>query len=282
MLSTPQKILIARLLSKVICSIRICLGIDQYSRVSRMGINWDLDLKEGIDLSIYLLGGFEPNTITCYASEIKNGDVVIDIGANIGAHSLPMAKLVGSNGLVITFEPTEFAYQKQIKNISLNLDLLSRIKTNQTMLVGDSNANLPDLIHSSWPMESSADLDKGHLGRLKSTEGANAISLDQYIEENSINKINFIKLDVDGFELDVLNGGGKVIAKFRPKILLELAPYVFHNEPNKFNQFIKILTDKGYCFFELSSKKLLPSECEALLKIIPKNGSINVLAIYKE
>jgi len=52
------------------------------------------------------------------------------------------------------------------------------------------------------------------------------MTLDQFIETNSIQKIDLIKLDVDGFELKVLRGGQKTLQKFKPLILFELCPYV--------------------------------------------------------
>ena len=224
MFSTKQKIYIARLLSKLVTVPRKIFGMNNLVKCKRGGISWELDLKEGIDLSIYILGGFEPSTIKCYQSIINPGDIVIDIGANIGAHTLPMAKLVGEEGLVISFEPTKFAYEKQLNNIELNPDLKSLINVNQTMLTADDFSIIPDQIHSSWPMEVTRDLDDGHLGRLKSTIGSNAFTLDKYVEINGVTKVDFIKLDVDGFEVDVLHGAINTIARFKPKILLELAP----------------------------------------------------------
>ena len=79
---------------------------------SRQGLTWQLDLREGIDLSIYLLGRFEPSTVRCYTRLVNPGDVVLDVGANIGAHTLPLARLVGEAGRVIAFELTRYAFLK--------------------------------------------------------------------------------------------------------------------------------------------------------------------------
>jgi len=127
MLSTSKKILIARFLSFYICGARTIFRKGTCIRVSRRGIIWKLDLNEGIDLAIFLLGGFEIRTLQLYKKIITEGDVVLDVGANIGAHTLPFAELVGKSGYVFSFEPTAFAYNKQLNNISLNPLLEKRI-----------------------------------------------------------------------------------------------------------------------------------------------------------
>ena len=85
----------------------------------RGGLRWMLDLDEGIDFSIFLLGSFEPDAVRCFEKRIKPGDVVLDICANIGAHTLRLARLVGSSGRVLAFEPTIYAYAKLRSNLEL-------------------------------------------------------------------------------------------------------------------------------------------------------------------
>ena len=111
MLSTAQKILIAKLLSVVIIYTRKIFGNSSHAIVSRDGIKWNLDLNEGIDLSIFILGGFEISTINFYKKNIPEGSIILDIGANIGAHTLPFALLAGDNGKVYSFEPTGYAFK---------------------------------------------------------------------------------------------------------------------------------------------------------------------------
>jgi hypothetical protein len=114
MLSTTQKIKIARLLSRTIIFIRNLFGKSARVITERDGIIWDLDLCEGIDLAIYIFGGFELETIKFYKANIVQGSIILDIGANIGAHTLPFALLTGDQGMVYSFEPTEYAFNKQI------------------------------------------------------------------------------------------------------------------------------------------------------------------------
>src|SRR4051812_4172311 len=79
-------------------------------KVVRDGIAYELDLSQGIDFAIYLGGIFERDTARALARLVEPSSLVLDIGANIGAHTLRLAKLVGPHGRVLAFEPTDFAF----------------------------------------------------------------------------------------------------------------------------------------------------------------------------
>src|SRR5262249_10499960 len=83
------------------------------------GARYELHLGEMIDLALYL-HQFEPDVRAAIRRITKPGMTVLDIGANIGAHTLLFSALVGPEGRVVAFEPTEFAYAKLEKNLSLN------------------------------------------------------------------------------------------------------------------------------------------------------------------
>ncbi len=132
--------------------------------VSRAGIRWRLDLTEVIDFAIFLTGKFEHSTVRAYCGIVKPGDVVLDIGANIGSHTLHLARCVGAGGHVIAFEPTAFAFRKLLDNLELNSDLRARITPLQVML-NDTLGTAPQKeIYSSWPLRATSDLHSGHGG----------------------------------------------------------------------------------------------------------------------
>jgi len=278
MLKTAAKIVLARFLSKIIVASRKLAGYGPAVQVRRHGINWHLDLQEGIDLSIYLLGAFELRTLRAYSSFIRENDIVLDIGANIGAHTLILSQLVGPNGKVVAFEPTSYACRKLYRNMALNPELAIRIRLEQCMLVANSSEKLEPAIYSSWPLADANDLHGQHRGRLMDTSGAMAMTLDDAVHQLGLKQLDFIKLDVDGHELSVIRGGLYVLKEFRPRMILELAPYSFLGGNEDFDSMLNLLRENGYVFRQLSNGLQLPNLSASVRAMIPHGSGMNVLA----
>jgi FkbM family methyltransferase len=278
-LKTAQKIAIATVASKIILTARRLVGLGSTVDAERLGIRWCLDLREGIDFSIYLLGSFEPGTMQAYKRLVKPGDTVIDIGANIGAHTLTLAKLVGPSGRVIAFEPTAFAFEKLRKNMMLNPELASRILALQHMLVAKNDNAIPPALFSSWPLFAEEELHAKHKGRSMTTEGATAVTFDDAIDRLDVRRVDFIKIDVDGHELPVLQGGVNTIRRFRPTILMELSPYVHEEEGYNFDDLVRLLVECGYRFRDADTSRDLSSDPLQLRAMIPDGASINAIAV---
>lgn len=279
MLTTKQKIALARTIQSMVMLGRNLLGKGATAQVKRNGLNWSLDLREGIDFSIWLLGSFEPETVRCYNRIIRPKDVVLDIGANIGAHTLPMAMLVGEYGRVIAFEPTDFAYAKLSCNCALNPDLSSRISNLQTMLVDVEMGDKPTPnIYSSWPLKVEAGSHSLHRGQLKSTSGAKAGTLDAVVCELGLSQVNCVKLDIDGHECSMLRGARKTLSKWKPTIIMELAPYALREQGGSLEELVSIFISLGYELFEMTTDKKLPLDSFALDRLVPEGASVNVLA----
>jgi FkbM family methyltransferase len=280
MLNTNHKILIARILYTFVMCFRCLFSLPAHLIKKRRGIKWSLDLREGIDLAIYVLGGFEVRTLRVYKKLIRLNDVVLDIGANIGAHTLPLAQLVGDMGKVIAFEPTDYAFNKLEKNLRLNPHLASRVTPCHMMLVNSELKKLPSSVYSSWPLETAGDLHKHHGGRLMPIKGASLATLDQYVQSLKLQRLNFIKLDVDGNEYDVLISGQETLKEFKPVLILELAPWVYEACPDKFDKILQLLWDLGYEITPISNGNVFPHDPVKVRHLIPSRGGINALATH--
>jgi FkbM family methyltransferase len=276
-LNTSQKITIATLAYKLVSRARRVLGKSDRAVIRRNGITWELDLQEGIDFSIFLFGGFELATLRMYGSIVRPGDIVLDIGANIGAHTLPFARLVGNEGRVYAFEPTQYAFEKLRRNVNANPAISSRIAIVHAMLVSADHKSIAPQIYSSWPLRNEEGLHKQHRGKLMSTADAAAITLDEFVDRGAINRIDFVKLDVDGNEADVLAGAANTLRRFRPRVLMEWAPYLFEGQSAVMGQMLSTFINLGYCPKAPSRRRVLPTTLEALNAMAPKNGSMNVL-----
>src|SRR5262249_31927126 len=158
-----HKIALVRLAYRTINFARGLFGLRDQVQATRKGLRYDLDLSQAIDLTIFVMGSFEPSTVAAFRRYVKPGATVLDIGANIGAHTLQLARLVGPQGRVLSFEPTDFAFAKLRRNLQLNPEIAGRVTALQCFLTaGDADA-LPGSIYSSWSLPRSAEAHEKHL-----------------------------------------------------------------------------------------------------------------------
>ena len=258
---------------------RAIVGKGMNTVVRRKGIVWDLDLRETIDFWIYLTGAFQHSTVNAVVRLIRPGDTVLDIGANIGAMALFAAKTVGPNGRVICFEPTQMAKGKLLRNLDLNPELRGRVEVHQVELV-DTPGRAPSTLNfASWPIQAASGRHPGHHGVAAESSGATAITLDEFCEQKGIDRIDVVKLDVDGNECGVLRGARRVLKQFRPRMVIELQPCVFgQTAPDRFEDFIELLRESGYALQDEISGEALPVDPAGLRAIIPSDKAINAIA----
>lgn len=244
--------------------------------VNREGINFELDIKEGIDLSIYLFGSFQKYIFSNPLIKISKDATIIDIGANIGAMSLQFAKMV-PDGKVISFEPTIYALTKLKKNLSLNPNLANRITVVNSFLSSTIEDNAKLKAYSSWRVDKSAsDNHELHGGTPMSTDGVGSTTLDRYIQENKITNIQFIKIDTDGHEHNILKGAYETLKSQKPTIIFEVADYIMIEHKIDFTFYINYFNELNYTIKTVEGRTVNSSNYES---IIPKKSSIDLLAI---
>jgi FkbM family methyltransferase len=282
--TTASKLKMIKAIASTTRRFRSLIGLkNNLTAVKRGGLIWNLDLKEGIDFCLFATGAYEPDVLNTYSKLIKQDSIVLDIGANIGAHTLHMAKLLGRSGHLYAFEPTNYAYKKLINNLKLNEVISQRVTTYKAFLTEEISTELPELISSSWDISMPIEhrdrnpLDKGFA---HSTLGAKVMTLDSWAVENNINKLDLIKLDVDGFEIDVLRGGKKTIQKLRPKLIIELSPIHFESELGNFADQIQILKDLNYRICDVYGSDI-PLDTNYLEQSLPYGTLVNVIATPK-
>ncbi len=148
-------------------------------------------------------------------SRIKPGDVVLDVGAHIGCFTLKAAKEAGPEGKVISFEPSS----ENFKLLSLN------VNSNDY-----TNVNIFNVAAGSEPGTA-----KLHIGNRRGTNsllpdaGAQQVgieevpikTLDSVADELKLSKVSFVKIDVEGFELEVLKGARNILSSSHPSIAME-------------------------------------------------------------
>jgi FkbM family methyltransferase len=276
-MKTTHKIAGARAAYRVVRAGRALIGRGDRDIVVRKGISYDLDLFQGIDFAIFL-GIYERQTKAALRKLVSPGALVLDIGANVGAHTLYLAQLVGPQGHVFGFEPTDYAFRKLNRNLELNPELARRVTACHCFLTGTDEDRVPSAIYSSWPLAQQAGLHAKHLGREMRTETARARCLDSFLTERTDRKVQLVKLDVDGFECDVLRGATALLRDVQPIFVMELAPYVLEERGASLEEFVSFFIPNGYSFYDERTHKPLPSSARELQLMIADGACINAIA----
>lgn len=174
----------------------------------------NVDTHNFIEASIYYLGDYEPWVKKHFKLLIRPGDVILDVGANIGFHSLYFSTLTGPNGKVIAIEPINQNFLAMQSNIALNgfenIITIQKALANETKEIQiyiDPEAKNPGAFSL---------LEQG----IKNTH-ISCLKGDDLIDELGLKLIDFIKIDVEGYELEALKGLSLTIEKSRPVIIFE-------------------------------------------------------------
>ena len=221
--------------------------------------------KKGLALSISHYGTYEELEAKIMEEKIKVGNIVVDVGANIGLHTLNMAKIVGNTGQVFAFEPDPSNFEILEKNVKINnyQNIILEQKA-----VGDKNGRTT-LYQSDHPgMHRIFPQTKQAKGQVQVA----LTSLDKYfIDSNLADKINFIKIDVEGLEFSVLKGMKNILKNNKKiKILFEFAPKNTMEAGFTPIELLNYLTShdfKLYCIDERTKKLLHVSNNEEILKL---------------
>ena len=220
---------------------------------NRDGINYLLDISDYMDHGIYF--GF--NTLLDFEREnlyklIKANDVVFDVGANIGETALNFAKHLNSSGKVFCFEPVPYLFERLKKNVSLNS--FSNISLHNIALSDkkeDLFFNLPKEQNSSGTFLSETSSEQG--------KKVLSIPLDDFCIENKIEKLDMIKIDVEGFELKVLKGATQTLKKFKPKMFIEINDMHLHRAGGSAKEAIKLLEENNYTIMRDDNNEVINS-----------------------
>lgn len=283
MLRTKTKLAIARRLNTATLVTRKMVGRGSDVRARRGGINWELDLNEGIDLAIYW-GLYQKIPPRFIRTTVHPASLIVDVGANIGAHALHFACAMQTDGHVIAIEPTDYAFQKLVANVAINPSLRSHITPIHAALGDGAGDDLTDAFYSRWPLK---HRDKSyhpeHGGKFEAASGAEYTTLDALVDklckkQNASSKIDMIKVDVDGNELSVLKGALRTLSSDRPVLLVEIAPHVQDEVAGRFEALLRLFGDLRYHLENAASGAALPLEASELRRIITFGASIDVVA----
>ena len=197
------------------------------------GILFNFDTRNYIEYKLFAEGYYEKEVTLLMQNYVEPGDTVMDIGANIGVHSLNLSKMVGTSGKVYAFEPIPFLREKLEENRILNR--FTNIST-QPIALSDGNYSIKTAFgqnanNGTFFIENDASGET----EIKCVKG------DDWVNEQQFDSLKLIKIDVEGFEYKVLSGLKNTIQKFKPVLFFEYdTNYIIRAEstPADFNRIL--------------------------------------------
>jgi len=190
-----------------------------------------------------LTGEYDPCTSKVIRKFLQKGCVAADIGANVGALTMLMAKLVGKNGIVLAVEPGPPIFSRLVNNLELNPKIKSRVRIVQLGLSDRKD----ELFWYEDPR------NRGNAGLLNGYGiPVDVITLDELVSRENVSRLDFVKIDVEGMELEVIKGGTRTFQEYKPVIYYEtLTAFKQHRGFDIFAQIAKILKSMDYTLFGL-------------------------------
>jgi FkbM family methyltransferase len=206
---------------------------------------------------------------------IREGNIVLDIGANIGFYASILSQLVGKNGEVHCFEPDEKNFQhlqktcKNLSNVIINNAAVGP-QTEKINIYTSPNLNVDHRTYEPETYEKKLEV--------------NAIKVDDYVSAKKLN-IDFIKMDIQGFEMQALKGMKNTLAQNPDiKLISEFWPYGLKKSGSSVVEYFDSLSDLGFkCYLlEENNLSLLNSANVEGLKDLPESTYFNILAIKSD
>ena len=178
------------------------------------------DLRDITERRAAWLGMYDEFIRQAIVARLAPGAVVLDVGANVGAWTIPLARQIGTSGIVCAFEPVPANLRRLEQAIALNALLNVQVSS---IALGDGSRSV-----DMWLKSEQTGADSGTAAVVPVGTGHLTVSmrtLDEWAANTGLHRLDFIKLDVEGAEFLVLVGATSVLKRFRPLILAEFDDY---------------------------------------------------------
>jgi FkbM family methyltransferase len=184
------------------------VAIDDYLGEFRAVVDTTYPVEIGM-----LIDKYEPDTLRVIDALVEEGHVCLDIGANVGAVTMAMARRVGAGGTVYAFEPGPVPYARLVRNIALNPSIRERVVTLQLGVSSDPGT-------LCWNPDEQGNPANATLLAATGTP-TTVVSVDAFVAETRVRRVDFVKIDVEGMEYEVLRGGRATWLAYQPVFYLE-------------------------------------------------------------
>jgi FkbM family methyltransferase len=230
-----------------------------------------IELRLPYRFSRYYENDYEKESVTFFKKHIYKGQVVIDVGAQIGLMAKLFADLVGENGRVYAFEPTPKTFTVLKKTISLNKQerIIKPIEAAISEKKGKASFSISN--QDIDAANSLSDTNRQHQTHMISVD---VLSLDEFVAEEAVSKVDFIKIDAEGAEYFVLKGARTILKEYRPIINLALHPKSMMALNSTLKQVYDFIMEENYAIYsnnkEISEAVFTSQENLFDVQLIPR------------
>jgi FkbM family methyltransferase len=216
--------------------------------VKRVGLTWELNPSDFMQSEFFWTGCFDTWDTYHTLRLLQSGSVIFDIGANFGYYSIVACAELEGRCQVYAFEPNAPSFARLARNIELN-GFGDQIKASQLAL--------SDAAGTAWIVEHVGNSGDARVSTTSGDRQISLASLDEFCASHGIERINFVKIDVQGYEEKVLLGGKNILAQYRPPILIELDPPILRAQGCSEDRIVEILIRYGYQLYIADRKRLV-------------------------
>jgi FkbM family methyltransferase len=225
------------------------LVVDASFRVSRQGLRWRLNPFDEVQRDLFWFGENEAGDLSLITALVAPGAVVLDVGANFGYHAITLAR---RGCLVHAFEPNPSTYAHLEEHVAMN-----GITSVRTYAMGlGARRERPFLVFDD------RNTGAAHVGQGAAGERRVEVEiapLDEIAAERGIDRIDFAKVDIEGYEAFFVTGAEKTLRRFRPPLMVEVAPGYLARHGHTAGSLLELLRGVGYReFFVRSPGRLEP------------------------
>lgn len=197
--------------------------------------------EDNIEWGMFSNAEYEQEVTAIFSRILSPGSTVFDIGGHVGYYTVLSARLVGSTGIVYCFEPMPHLFKRLEANVHLNL--LDNVVTNNKALSSEEG------VLFIYPANKDNSGNSSIIQRVDTDDvplEVKATTIDAYTENNNIKHIDLIKIDVEGAELFVLQGGVQTLKKYRPDIICEVFPELLNKAGASVKRLGELFEGLGY------------------------------------
>jgi FkbM family methyltransferase len=216
--------------------------------VVRRGLRWVLNPSDFVQRDVFWFGAKDTWDTFHIKRLLSPGSLIFDVGANFGYYAITLVNELGDGTRAFAFEPFPPTYARLRRNVELNA-LEGRVTTLALALsdaAGTAHMQTRNANSGTAALSERGDFDVA------------VTTMDEFCEQRGVQQLDFIKIDVEGFEDRLLRGAAQTIKRFRPLLLIELNPPVLSMNGSSVERVVEILRAYGYDLFLSRREQLVP------------------------